>query len=160
MTDDFISPEIGNKKIRYPEIPQRDPGIFKEAPKPVVFRQERTLYVDCDDTLVMWDKSEFPPQSQIKVSCYGADSYVVPNKFNINLLEKFRKLGYLVVAWSQSGGSWAEAVVKALGISEHVSLCITKPTYCLDDLPPSVWIGKRIWRDPKTGEPDDAEYRK
>jgi FMN phosphatase YigB (HAD superfamily) len=108
---------------------------------------DRTLYVDCDDTLVLWNISDYPDSPRIKINLYHEDTVLVPHQKNINLLIKFRKLGYKIIVWSQSGADWAEAVVNQLLLSDYVDLVITKPTYYLDDLPASAWADRRVYRE-------------
>src|SRR5690554_3670238 len=115
-----------------------------------VIESERVTVVDCDDTLILWDKSEYDPESYITISAHGHDSVVVPHEANIKLFKKFAKLGYTMIVWSQSGYAWAEAVVKALGLEDMVTLCMSKPRYYFDDIPCEEWMGPRIWRDPKS----------
>jgi hypothetical protein len=109
---------------------------------------DRTLYVDCDDTLVMWNLSEYPDHGRIKVSCFGYDTLLVPNEKNIRLVQKFAKLGYTVIIWSQTGAEWAEAVADAVGLHPYATAFLAKPRYYLDDLPCQAWCGERLWRSP------------
>jgi hypothetical protein len=46
---------------------------------------------------------------------------------------------HFICVWSQGGHDWCQAVVKALGLEEKVSLVMTKPKWMIDDLPPSAW---------------------
>lgn len=109
------------------------------------------MYVDCDDTLVMWNISSYPTLPHIELDCYGP-VVLAPNQKNINLVKKFKKLGYSIIVWSATGADWAEAVSKALDLDGIVSLYLTKPSYYLDDLPSNQFMGQRLWRDPITGE--------
>lgn len=105
--------------------------------------------VDVDDTLIMWDVNSFDkPTNIIDVHMYGYVSTLVPNKPNIELLKKFRRLGYDIIVWSQTGYDWAEAIVKALDLESYVSAYATKPKFYMDDLDSGAWMGKRIWKDP------------
>ena len=112
---------------------------------------ERLLYVDCDDTLVLWDLSSYPDKPRLELDCWGPVELVKHDK-NINLVRKFAKLGYGIVVWSQTGAEWAQRVSEAVGISDIVTLYLTKPRYYLDDLPCQAWMGERLYRDPRTGE--------
>lgn len=112
---------------------------------------DRVLMVDVDDTLVMWNVSEYRAKDDPNYKFVQLDSgaiTVLENKKNINTLIKFKKLGYTVVVWSQSGKDWAEKVVNALDINQYVDLIMTKPSYYLDDLDASAWM-HRLWRDAK-----------
>jgi hypothetical protein len=117
---------------------------------------EKLIYSDCDDTLIMWDVSKYhgilPPEDLIEIDCFGYVSTVYKNTKQINLIKKLAKLGYGICIWSQTGSAWAEAVGKAVGIDEFVLLYTTKPRYHIDDLPADVWMGTRLWRDPVTGK--------
>jgi len=110
----------------------------------------KVVAVDCDDTLVMWDRSKYPDLPRVMVDLCGPTELVV-NQKNVNLVRKLSKLGYSIVVWSQTGYDWAVTVGKAVGLDDCVSLYMTKPRYHVDDMPASVWIGDRLWRDPVTG---------
>ncbi len=116
-----------------------------------VIKSDRTVMVDCDDTLVLWDISNYPGGPHVSVDCYGHVSYLVPHEKNLKLLRKFAKLGYRIVVWSASGYEWAESVVNTLHISDIVDTCMSKPRYYFDDIPCQEWMGPRIWRQPVTG---------
>lgn len=116
-------------------------------------QSDKLVMVDCDDTLICWDKSKFPIDEQIKINCYGHDSWLVPHAPNLRTLKKFAKLGYTIVVWSASGWEWAQAVVCALGIEDDVHTVMSKPRYYFDDIPCHEWMGQRVYRDPVTGEP-------
>lgn len=116
----------------------------------------KVLTVDCDDTLVMWQLSMYPDLPRVEVALPDiAPSILVLNQKNVNLVKKFYKLGFKIVVWSQTGYDWAKAVAEAVGLSEYVTLYMTKPRYHVDDLPSSVWMGERLWRDPVTGVSED-----
>lgn len=115
-----------------------------------VLESHKVVGVDCDDTLVMWDISKYPDMPRITVDLCGPVQLVV-NQKNVNLVRKLAKLGYQIVVWSQTGYDWARVVGKAVGIDDVTSLYMTKPRYHIDDMPASVWIGDRLWRDPVTG---------
>lgn len=117
--------------------------------KTKVVKSDRLVMIDCDDTLILWDKSTHPVEEQIKIKCYGHTSLVVPHKKQINTFMKFVKLGYTMVVWSGSGWRWAEAVSKALKIDKYVALYLSKPRYYMDDLPCERWMGERVYRQPK-----------
>jgi len=118
----------------------------------IKIENERLLYCDCDDTLVQWDISKYPELEDVDVTCYGYTTPLKINRKNINLIEKFVKLGYGIVVWSQSGADWAEAVSKAIGIGQFVEGYLTKPRYIMDDMPVDAWIGENVFRDPVTGK--------
>lgn len=119
-----------------------------------VIKGDRAVFYDCDDTLVLWDISEHPGAPITTVSCFGYESSLVEHKKNVNLLIKFKKLGYVVVVWSRTGSEWAEAVVKALGLEPYVDICISKPLFYVDDQKAEHWLGQHVYRDmPKEKAP-------
>ena len=110
-----------------------------------------TVFVDCDDTLAMWDLPEGMDLSDDKlvtIPCRGYEERCLPNEHNINLLKKFATRGHAVVVWSGGGADWAEAVVIALGLEEYVEVITGKPSYFIDDVfDPSKWMGKHGYID-------------
>lgn len=119
-------------------------------------KSHKVVTVDCDDTLVMWNISEYPTLPRIELDLCGPAILAV-NQKNVNLVTKLAKLGYTIIVWSQTGWDWAETVCTKLGIDPIVSLYLTKPRYYVDDLESHVWMGERLWRDPVTGENDFKE---
>ncbi len=120
--------------------------------KPQVLTSDRIVYCDVDDTLVLWDISEYPDEPRVEVKLKDEAAILVPHKYNINTLKKFYKLGYTIIVHSGSGHRWAEEVVKALELQKYVTLIMSKPMYHFDDIPCQEWMGPRIYRDPKTGK--------
>lgn len=114
-----------------------------------IVENEKLLYVDTDDTIGMWNLSDYPAKGRVYVSCYNHITTIVPNQKNINLVKKFIKLGYGIVAWSATGAEWAKAVFTAVGLDEYVTIYLTKPRYYLDDVECTEWMGQRIYRDNK-----------
>lgn len=112
----------------------------------------RTLYVDVDETLLLHNKSNFPVSEHVTVACNGRSFVGVPHTKNINLMIKFYKLGYDVYVWSKTGKSWAQAVVRTLGLDQYVEACLSKPDFYMDDKGAQEWIGTRVYRNPVTGE--------
>ena len=99
---------------------------------------DRTVYVDVDETLVFEGYEE--GREKIIVNVYGSCATVYVNDVCVDLIKIFKQRGYTVVVWSQSGVGWAAEIVRALGLSEFVDVCITKPTYYIDDLDCSKWM--------------------
>lgn len=114
---------------------------------------DRIVMVDVDDTLCIWDISEYPHLPRITIDCHGRTSVVSVNQKNVNLVKKLQKLGYQIIVWSQSGNLWAQTVANAVGLDNCIYM--SKPRYYVDDLPSNVWIGERLWRNPTTGESSD-----
>lgn len=112
-----------------------------------VIKSDKVVMCDVDDTLVLWDKSQFDYLPKLTVKYRGNDILLTPHQKNINLLIKLYKLGYTIIVWSGSGAKWAEVIVKALNLVPYVSICLSKPSYYIDDLEATVWCGQRIWRN-------------
>lgn len=106
-----------------------------------------TVFFDCDDTLLMWDR-DFEDKRCVVVECRDYQDRLLPNDHNINLLKNLAKRGHAIVVWSGGGADWAEAVVKALHLEKYVSVVTGKPTYYVDDVKdPSKWMGKYSYHD-------------
>jgi predicted HAD superfamily phosphohydrolase YqeG len=84
---------------------------------PIVLESDKVLYVDVDNTLVLWDKDTYKP-----------------HKGHVNLIKQFKARGQKVVVWSAGGYVWALKVVKELGLEEYVDLVLSKPSWWADDL--------------------------
>ncbi len=110
---------------------------------------EKLLYVDCDDTLILWDKSEYSEEPKVLIECYEEPASVVVHKKNVNLVRKFYLLGYGIIVWSATGSKWAKAVGHAVGIDSMVTAYLTKPRYHLDDKPCATWMGENVYRSMK-----------
>lgn len=111
--------------------------------KPVVFTNDNVVYCDVDDTLVIWDYPiELELYDAIEFNNYGYKQLLLPNYNNIQSLKEFKLRGALVVVWSQSGGAWANEVVKKLQLEDVVDLVISKPKWLIDDLPASEFMPK------------------
>lgn len=106
---------------------------------------------DVDDTLVNWDRSEHPPESQVAIDGVKGPVYVVPHQKNINLLVKLAKVGWFIRVHSGSGVDWAERVVRALGLEQYVGEVCSKPLGRTDDKPPGDGLAYQAYRDPMNG---------
>lgn len=83
-----------------------------------ILKDDRTLYVDCDDTLLIWAK----------------DGHTFkPHKAHIELIKRFSKRNQSVIVWSQGGWKWALKVVKMLKLQKYVKLVSSKPSWFADD---------------------------
>lgn len=113
---------------------------------------QRTLFVDVDETLLLHDRSKYPGLPLVTITCNGRTFEGRAHQKNINLLVKFYKLSYEIILWSRTGKSWAEAVAVELGLSGYASAYLTKPDFYLDDKPVDQWIGPRVYRNAVTGD--------
>lgn len=115
-----------------------------------VLKTEKLLFVDVDDTLIMW---QWEPEYNEKTIFYK-DPYtnkrfeVLPNRPNITLLKEKAFRGFTVVVWSAGGWQHAEAVVKALKLASYVDYVMSKPTAYVDDKDVNDWFPMRIYLKP------------
>lgn len=111
-------------------------------------KNEKVVVVDCDDTLVMWgDNHTQPQENSIPISdpIDGEVYHLIPHYEHVRLVKHFYNRDYFVIVHSASGGRWAEAVVKALDLSNHVHMTMAKCLKYVDDLDASHWMGNRIY---------------
>ena len=105
-----------------------------------------TVYVDVDDTILMWslpEGVEINDDRLVTVRCRDYTERLFPNIYNIDLLKKMATRGHAIVVWSAGGSDWAEAAVEALGLNSYVQAVSGKPQYYIDDIAnPKEWIGK------------------
>lgn len=109
--------------------------------------------VDVDDTLVLWNKSDYPDDEQIEVNLTGKpghQTFLIPHQKNINMFIKFAKMGYDMIVWSKTGYDWAKLIVEALELQPYVSAIASKPNFYFDDREASDWIGERVYREPNS----------
>lgn len=99
-----------------------------------VLKNDKILFCDVDDTLVLYD---YPENADNLISVVHPISksvdILLPHKEHIGILRKFSKQGFFIVVWSLGGWYWAEAVVLALGLKKIVNLVMSKPAYYIDD---------------------------
>lgn len=111
---------------------------------------ERIYCFDVDDTLVQWSSRGTFGEVYMTDPVLEESMSIVPNLNNIRLLKEKRARGCFIIVWSQGGARYAEAVIAALKLSDHVDLILTKPSGIIDDKDPNEWLPKRIWLDPNT----------
>jgi histidinol phosphatase-like enzyme len=108
------------------------------------FLNDKIIYIDCDDTLVLQDfKSEEHQRDLIAFNDFGKIKWMPPNKKVVDDLKRYKKQKYTIVVWSQQGGGWAKEVVTKLGLEKYVDLVISKPLVFIDDLPAFVFMSER-----------------
>ncbi len=89
----------------------------------IVIPATKTIYVDIDNTLVIWEGENF----------YGHPEH-------IESIKKFYKRGHTLVAWSAGGAGWADHAVQSLNLESYFTLAIGKPDWFIDDLPASKFM--------------------
>ncbi len=99
----------------------------------ITFKEAKTVYFDCDNTLVMWSSRMYEPhwhERAIEVGGY----WLVPHVHHVNALKNHKEDGCTIVVWSQGGADWAKCVVDALGLEAWVDVCLRKPDIYYDDI--------------------------
>jgi len=112
----FNFPHISNNLIQIADAAREIPTMTS----PVILKADKTLFVDCDFTLIMWDENKTTWK---------------PHNAHINLIKRFHARGQKVVVWSAGGWEWASKVVSELKLETYVSLIMAKPEWWVDDLP-------------------------
>lgn len=105
-----------------------------------------STFFDVDNTLVMWKKSdEYNQEVVVKDPYDGKEETLYVNTCHVKLLLRKKAQKKLVVVWSAGGALWAEAVVKALKLTEHVDVCMAKPAEIVDDIPLKQWSNSNLY---------------
>lgn len=99
-----------------------------------VIQNENTVFIDVDETLILHTDKD---KADIYILDPDTDERlpVKKHKRHIGYLRKSKARGRFVVVWSANGYRWAMTVVKALGLTKYVDMCMTKPTVYFDDVP-------------------------
>lgn len=82
-----------------------------------VLKSDKTLFVDVDDTLVIWEGTTYRP-----------------HQAHIDLIKRFHARNQQVVVWSAGGWEWALRVVQELELEPYVQAVLCKPVWWVDDL--------------------------
>lgn len=112
-----------------------------------VIPNENTVFIDCDDTIVLWTDPHTPGKNKVEVRFTDdVTVYLTPHFYHIELVKRYKERGYAVTVWSANGVSHAVNVVRALGLESHVDFVMTKPAKHMDDSPDAAAIlGPRIF---------------
>lgn len=119
----------------------------------VTIKKENVVWIDVDDTLVMWPDNPFQPQfkdssapvkaidpTYMPFDNYGETVYLKPHDKNIQLLKSYKERGYLVIVHSANGYQWANEVVSKLLLRQYIDFVMTKAMKYVDDLPAHEWM--------------------
>lgn len=114
--------------------------------KPTVIKNEQVIFFDVDDTLIVWDAKISDRHIEVK-SPYNTNEIdlVKPHPGHIKILKDRYARGSTIIVWSAGGYKWAEAVVKALGLSKYVSFIMSKPFMYVDDKEACEILGERLY---------------
>lgn len=98
--------------------------------KPIIIDSDKVVFVDVDDTLVMWNGANYKPHQK-----------------HIDYVKASKKRGHRIVVWSAGGWEWASTIVESLGLTDYVDLIMSKPAWFLDDKEASHFMpeANRIW---------------
>ena len=100
-----------------------------------------TVYFDIDNTLV-YSVTEFPSVVGSRVEI-GGRIWAVED-VHVDAIKDFSARGHTIILWSAGGSEWCRSVAEALGITEYVAACLSKPTWYFDDcladrfMPPNI----------------------
>jgi hypothetical protein len=131
------------------------------------------LCVDVDDTLVSWSpvadhelehcvpfERETPNPvlyiETIDITFDGVTKKYWLYRDNVESVKTHHHKGRTIVVWSGSGAEWAEAVVKAVGLQEFVTVVMAKPRWLLDDMKPADFLPTPYWG---LGDPGKAKLK-
>lgn len=110
-------------------------------------KTEKLIFIDVDDTLIMWTWSKKYNEQTIRYKDpYSSKSIeVLPNKPNITILKEKASRGYTVCVWSAGGYEHAASVIKALRLCSYVDYVMSKPAAYVDDKDVSHWFPRRVY---------------
>lgn len=107
----------------------------------------RTVYFDCDDTILEWKSCNKTDDNAIKVRNNGHTFYKRAIRANIEALKDHSYAGHVVIVWSAGGAEWATNVVIALGLEKYVDVVLTKPDWYYDDKGAEHWLPERQFKE-------------
>jgi hypothetical protein len=112
-----------------------------------IIKSSSVTCFDCDDTLVLWPKDyKVPKEGRIEFEYGNEPVYLIPHSYHVIFLKHCFNRGDHVVIWSANGYQWATQVARKLGLMEHASQIMSKPTRHVDDKEsPSSIAGSRVF---------------
>lgn len=126
--------------------------FYPKSKMTVIHRCERSLFVDVDETLVFVTYPKEKGKEAIEFDAFGYKRRILPHWNHVEKIKEFRVRGIAVFVWSAGGTSWAEAVVRRLGLLGWVHV-VPKPTdWYIDDKDVKTWMGERFYLDLTSGE--------
>jgi hypothetical protein len=110
------------------------------------FDYERSLFVDCDDTLVFMEPLPGKKMGRkVWMDHFGYHRGIYVHEAHVALIKEFATRDIGIFVWSHGGIRWAKAVVKALGLEKFVHVIPKATDWILDDKPPVEWLGKLLY---------------
>ena len=116
---------------------------------PFVLESDNVMYVDIDETLVLWEAtSEQKQKYGVDFDHFGEPAVLVPHKKHIQIIKNSKARGHTIVFWSQGGYEWCKQIVTKLGLLGYADAILSKPKWFLDDLPSSAFMpeANRIYK--------------
>lgn len=113
-----------------------------------VIKNDKTLYVDVDETLVTFNEIRSDEiKEHIKSEDGSIDAHVYINHKNVAHLKKHAARGHSIFVWTHGGWAWAQAVVRHLHLEDYITLVLSKPSWYMDDLKSEEFLpeGNRIY---------------
>jgi hypothetical protein len=112
-----------------------------------VIRNESTIWVDVDQTMVVYPKDPSDRRGTVAILNPTTDEmeYLLPHAGHIKILKQRKGRGSHITVWSAGGFAWAEAVVRALELEAYVDLICTKPHIYIDDKEAKDIMGERVY---------------
>jgi len=127
-----------------------------------VIKAQRTVYFDVDDTLLIANYGCYypSPEEVVSVKCpdSGYTTCFMKHERHINLMKQFKARGHTIIVWSQGGHRWAESAVKLLELDSIVDYCMDKPSWYVDDLPSTAFMGRNVYLHPTDPSKDNKHY--
>jgi hypothetical protein len=112
-------------------------------------KNDKVMMCDVDETLVIYNWPKDREGETVEITNNGITKRLLPFFAHVELIKKFKFLGYDVVVWSMTGEAWANKIVEALELKDYVTLTMSKPMFYTDDQPCENWMGTRIYKDNK-----------
>jgi hypothetical protein len=109
-------------------------------PKYYHINHEQIYLFDVDETLIHHiQPSDIDVFNQdrvleLKYESINETYLVLINEIHRKLVKEMYHRGRYVIIWSARGHEWAEIVVKALGLENHVHMIMSKPIAYVDDV--------------------------
>ncbi len=109
-------------------------------------KSESVIFVDVDQTLIIWGKIKKDKKSVAITSPYSGEQHLVMiHTAHVKILKDRKARGSTIIVWSANGHAWAEVVVKALKLEEYVDIAMSKPYAYMDDKKAKEIMGERIY---------------
>ena len=95
---------------------------------------KRTVFCDCDDTLIMWNADIDDPLAKV-IEVMNGNLVIYFHRKHIQTIKDLHAIGWNIVVWSQGGSDHAEKVIQACQLENYVHAVLPKPENIIDDLP-------------------------